>query len=438
MALQRQPVDLGRIDVAEEVVGQREPWDVGRELTLEGVVGSLAGCEVARAPPGLEGGIDLRVAQVHRVVAAAAVIGAVEVVGVDELVGPEARRLVVLRAELVGDERALVGELEGDVGAYGRPHLLQQRHQLLGLGAGGDALGREAHGLAVLLEQLLGVGGVVRRVAHALGDVGRLEGEDRVRDDPRPAPHDVDDRLLVDRLGQRFAHPHVVERRPLDVELDVRQAASRGLLNLQACVLGLLHRGRVRGLDQVDAAGLERLQPHVGVGDEPEHDRVEVGQLPAVGVLLPVSRVLDHSDVVARLELAHLEGPRPHRVEREVGTLVLDRRRRRHVADAAGQEGGKDHVRRVELEDDGRRVGRVDRDDVLHVVVAGAVGGRVLQAREVGLHRVRVERRGVLEGHARRQRHRPLREVGVGRERLGEVRHDLAVLVVAHEGVVDA
>src|SRR5437867_6812715 len=65
---QRQPVDLGRIDVAEEVVGQREPRDVGRELLLERVVGGLAGGEVARAPSGLESGIDLRVAQVHRIV----------------------------------------------------------------------------------------------------------------------------------------------------------------------------------------------------------------------------------------------------------------------------------------------------------------------------------------------------------------------------------
>ena len=87
------------------------------------------------------------------------------------------------------------------------------------------------------------------------------------------------------------------------------------------------HRRGVGSLERIDVAGLEALEPHVGVDDRPDGDLVwKLRELATIVVLLPVARVLLQHEAVEALE--H-ERSGAHRVPRVV---------RPHLAKAAGED----------------------------------------------------------------------------------------------------
>jgi hypothetical protein len=64
------------------------------------------------------------------------------------------------------------------------------------------------------------------------------------------------------------------------------------------------------------------------------------------------------------------------------------------------------------------------------------IGDRIQHTREVGLHGVGVERRAVVETHARAQMERPRDAIGPDVVALGELRHDLHRVVEGEQRLV--
>ena len=94
------------------------------------------------------------------------------------------------------------------------------------------------------------------------------------------------------------------------------------------------------GVDHVELAGLNALHPGVGIGNRAILDLVEVRQLRAVGVLLPVIGVLHGREVIVELPLLQLEGPGANQVLVAV-VLAVQLGLSRHSQPAAGvQEAG--------------------------------------------------------------------------------------------------
>ena len=97
---------------------------------------------------------------------------------------------------------------------------------------------------------------------------------------------------------------------------------------------------------------------------------------------------------------------------------------------------GEGHPRRLHLDVDGQRIGRVD-GGALHVGEVGPGQDPLLEPGDVVGQGGAVERRAVVEGDARAGLHRPHRVVGVRREALEQVRRPAAVLVRDQHRVVD-
>ena len=133
-----------------------------------------------------------------------------------------------------------------------------------------------------------------------------------------------------------------------------------------------------------------------------------------------------------------MNGPVPTGCERSASSLSTGSqpRRRRHVAGLTHQRERERRPRRVHLDDDRHRIGRVDGD-------ACRLGRKMLPVRrqswrgEVLGDRRAVERRAVVERDAGASLDRPLGEVGVRGDRLGEVWRGLAIRVRHRQGVVD-
>ena len=182
--------------------------------------------------------------------------------------------------------------------------------------------------------------------------------------------------------------------------------------------LALLERGRARG----------------GVGDDPDHDGVQVRL-----ALVPVVRVPLQANVVALLPLLEDEGAGADRgVQGGVGDEVLA------LVHVLGQhlglvraEGGQEHRRRLgEPEHHGGAVGRVDRRHLAEGHPAPRVQ-LLPDLLEGKLHVGRGERLAVVPGHASPQLEGVGLAVGGDRPRLGQGRARLQVEVVVEQSLVD-
>lgn len=162
----------------------------------------------------------------------------------------------------------------------------------------------------------------------------------------------------------------------------------------------LLGRAAPKGLDDLDVVGLEADGAGLLVGDRPEIDRVEVGELLPSGVGEPVVRVADDREVTVTDPLVEHEGAGADGVRCElVGAhLLVCLARHRHADDAAEQVG---------------EAGVGGAEDVLdgHVVDDLHAGDAGVEEGAAGVARFGVEQAAVVELDAVTQRDGPLGEV---------------------------
>ena len=169
------------------------------------------------------------------------------------------------------------------------------------------------------------------------------------------------------------------------------------------------------------------------VGDRLDLDLVEVGELVARLVLLPVVRVLLEDEGVVVLER---ERPGAHRVAGVVGAELLGGGGRGDEPDGAGELVGPEGVGRVELKNTtSSSPAAVDRGDQRDRRSARAVGGRVLEPRRTAPTTASASN-GVpsLELDVVADRDGPGLQVLAARPLGGQRRDELAVGVVVDQG----
>ncbi len=176
--------------------------------------------------------------------------------------------------------------------------------------------------------------------------------------------------------------PEGGDRPPLRAQELVLEGRER--LDLVAEVEDLRQVGVREVADVVGLAGAVAGDHRVGVAVPLPDDAVEVGGLAGDRVLVVV--VPDHAQLLAGGDAAVLEGARDRDVRHVggrpalAGHLVLDRDRLDVGLLERGKEGDVVEVLRLEVDDDRRGVGAVERRDVL------PPGGPTVEARVVGVH----------------------------------------------------
>ncbi|CVM42027.1 Uncharacterised protein [Streptococcus pneumoniae] len=353
---------------------------------------------------------------------------------------------------------AHLGQLAREVGE----RLLGGRHVRARDAGGVVEVDREAVRVAGLGEQRLGLGGVVlvrgdvlavpvHGLRDELGGGLRALGEG-LRDEG----------VLVDRVGDRLAHPDVLELLLLLVQAQVEDGERVAGHHVEA---GLGQRRGVRGGHEVvavDVPGLERLTAGHRVVDHAE------GDVRDLAALAPVVLVGGELDVLAHAPGLELVGAgaggvcpgvlghlgRLGGAADLVRLVLLERLRRLHGEGRQGQ-GGDEARERLRQRD-------------LHLVLAGGLallvdgvlglvreaaeqlavvvreGLRLLDAREVvpavevGAHGLPVERLAVVEGHALLQLERVGQAVLRGLPGLGQQRRGVrGARLRAHEALED-
>ena len=239
-------------------------------------------------------------------------------------------------------------------------------------------------------------------------------------------------RLVVEGVGERLAHPHVVDRGRAGVDVDrvdaarrLRRATRRRRPRRAASV-----SARIDWAAWISPFAHARLA-HVVVEDHAERDLVEVRL-----ALLPVVRVLDDDRAVAgRPAPRACTGRVPTGVSFSVPAAM--RRRAGDQPEVAGEHLGEGDPRELQLDLDGQRVDDRHRLDVRRRWPSARDRlVRVHVPLEVDLHGLGVERRAVLEHHAVVQGDR-VGLVVVGLDRLGEVRLGHALGREPHQRVVE-
>ena len=228
-------------------------------------------------------------------------------------------------------------------------------------------------------------------------------------------------------MGEGLAHAEVVEWRLGRVQEDQRLVVGPGgAVDTDVVALQELDDGRIaRVRVELDVTRFERLAATLLLGDHLEGHGVEVRE---ALVSPPVVVVADHAHRIALVPL--LEHERAGADERVV---VADRVGRHHRAGLSGQHEGVGGPRSGHRDPD-RQV--VDLGDLFDGTDGEPDRGRGPERLEVGDDRRRVDRLAVVETDVGPQGDRPLREVVVGREVLGQVGDPVVVHVDRHERVV--
>src|SRR5215471_3647661 len=267
--------------------------------------------------------VDGLVAGQGRVEAAAAGVELVDVgVGIHAAAPADQEGLQLPRVVL-GERRGELGRPQRDV----EPGLL--RHPLDHLGDAAVLGVVDDRHLEALAAAEAGVGQELLRARHvAHGTLPALVEERAHRRDRRaarrvlPVPRHLVQRLAVDGEVEGLAHARVVrERRAevsrrlrlarlvVEVDGDPRVADARDARHLETPFLLEAHRvGGRHQVHEVDVARAQIREPHVVVGDDAEHEPVEV-RLAGIEV---VRRLLQH-DAVLGHALDEAPGPHAHR-----------------------------------------------------------------------------------------------------------------------------
>ena len=179
-------------------------------------------------------------------------------------------------------------------------------------------------------------------------------------------------------------------------------------------------------------------QPRLILDDRPVDDPVHLDR----GA--PVRRVLLQHHALATVPRRVLEGPRAHGSERVVLAVLLHGRGADDGRRARGEDGEEGRAGLFEDELDGRGVDDLHRlhvaEEVVRERVLPQLVGRMLRVdlpldRE--LHRLRIERRAVVERDALAQLERVPETVLGHRPRLRQPRHHLGALVREHHKRLD-
>ena len=298
----------------------------------------------------------------------------VPLVGLDLDVEPDLGKVGLDRrahGDGIEHARAAVGHVEGELGTLGTG-LLEQRLRLLRV-------------VGVGLERFV-IGPGEGRRGRAGGDFGRA------------LEHVLDQRLFVDRVVDRLAHPLVGERAFLGVEDEEPQVRPGLLIDLELVVVAELAEIVRRNLDhQVDAARQHLGDAGIGIGDRAVDDGLQRRRA------VPVVLVAGDDDAGVGVPVLELEGAGARRIAAEVLAVLLHRGRRDDQPGRIGEVGEERGVGRVELELDGLGVdrgGRLDgREEEGERERAGAVERMALVEHPVEgeLDRLGIERRPVVE-----------------------------------------
>ncbi len=171
-----------------------------------------------------------------------------------------------------------------------------------------------------------------------------------------PVHRAVDDRLAVDRIGDRLAHLQLVERLPLVVHGEDRLALGAADQHLEPRIaLELaerLHIGETR--ERVDVAGEHRRDRRRGIGDEAEC-RMRDRDMRRVAIAVPFVE----GDRRALRPGGELVRPGADRIGGLAGGALFVQDHRRIRAEMEQRL----EARPLELEHDGQRVGRLDQFD---------------------------------------------------------------------------
>jgi hypothetical protein len=168
--------------------------------------------------------------------------------------------------------------------------------------------------------------------------------------------HFLEDLLTVDGEGHRLAKVLVVERLLGQVHGQAAPVAAHGRVDVELGVLAEVgHELGRHVVDAVHLAGLERGHQGGRLDDELQQHLVEVGELAAGGVRLPVVRVPLQQDVVRLLPLHEFEGAGAHRVAAVGPAPLLDgarvqdgRRPPGRAREGHAQEGVRFHEAQLE------------------------------------------------------------------------------------------
>ena len=166
----------------------------------------------------------------------------------------------------------------------------------------------------------------------------------------------LDEGLAIDRMHQRAAHAHVVERFPGVVhagdDLAFRVAGDCGEARILLEIREKLRRADVR--KGIDVAGAQRRHLRLRIVDEAEGDAVELHL-----ARLPVIRIAHELDPVAAVPALELERPGAD----GIGLVGVGRLRRDDHRIAPAEEVEEVAGRLLQLDHRGRGIGRLDRRD---------------------------------------------------------------------------
>ena len=361
--------------------------------------------------------------------------------------GPKVAVVVVLegRGELRGSEADIEAGLLG--------HALDDlaHSPLLGIVDDGQ-LEAVPPGQPSVGQELLGLGDIPGRALAALVVKRAHGGDRRAARRVLAVPGHLVQRFAVDTEIERLADPWIIgEGRPqidrrcvlpvLVVEVDgdaqIVEAGDAGHLE-PALLLQAGGIGRRDQVHHVDVARAQVGQPHVVVGDDPEHDPLELGlvRVEVVLGLLQDDPILGHA--LDERPGAHADGGGAKLIAQFLGLGRRDRHAR-----PIGQGGQDRGEGRLQAQAHRQGVDDLDGGDQLQL----AAPTRALQV-EVAVEgepdRLGVHQGTVVELHPRAQLDRHgLAPVGEGRQGRRELREDLEILVnlvqlLAHVLVNDA
>ena len=207
----------------------------------------------------------------------------------------------------------------------------------------------------------------------------------------------LDEGLAVDRHVERLAHPDVVKRRLRPVQEYLEDVQRRPVEDLE--VLGALDDdllARRQLINQIVLPGGDGTHARGQLGNDGEFDTIGIWP-----VRLPVFLVALDDDLLAVRPTDKGIGAGADRRARDVTRGAgLERGRRHHHAGAIAEDAGQGGVGRIQLQ---RHLHRAGDGSGRHGRKVGLdVGFRIgLVALQVEFDRLRIERRAVVERHAR-------------------------------------
>ena len=265
--------------------------------------------------------------------------------------------------------------------------------------------------IACLFQQLAGLGRIVRPGAVAFS-VGNRRWHHAGRRGGIARKGHLHQRLTVDGVVNRLAHFRVIERLLRHVHADIALHDRRAGHQLQLAVFLQQRRLLVGDRERkLRFAGLQHRRAGIVIHHRTPGNGVQLRQ-----PRLPVTGELLHFNEVGLIPGVELVRTGADRMETNLFTIFLQRRRRNHRRCRVGQDINKRRERLFEGNFHRRRVNRLGAGDIFIQVIALEMIFRIAGAIEVGLDRFGIKLGTVLELHPRVQLNginQPVRRNGI-------------------------